>query len=203
MSIKISELPSATEVNDADLIPIVQSGTTKQATASMIKTTLPTIATSITSSSTNNEVAGAKAVYDYGIIKDTGWVDMSSYLNTTNFAIRSSTSTFYPRARRIGNVVYWIGQIICTTAPSSKNGTILTGLPEWIKPDGAENRFTRSGMMYQTTRIYNLQVGENAQNVNFVTAVEGTNIATTSDWQGYDLTTISGYITDTAFPDNL
>lgn len=161
------------------------------------------IATSITSSSTNSEVAGAKAVYDYTTPKDTGWVDMSSYLNTTNFAIRSLATTFYPRARRIGNVIYWAGQIICTTAVSSKNGTILTGLPEWIKPDGAENRFTRSGLIYQTSRYYNLQVGKNTQNVNFVTAVENTNIATTSDWQGYDLATISGYITDTAFPDNL
>jgi hypothetical protein len=63
MSIKISELPSASSVGSSDVIPIVQSGTTKKVT---VETMLPTIATSITSSSTNNEVAGAKAVYDYG-----------------------------------------------------------------------------------------------------------------------------------------
>lgn len=62
MSIKISELPQATSVGSSDIVPIVQGGTTKQATAGMIA---PTIATSITSSSTNNEVAGAKAVYDF------------------------------------------------------------------------------------------------------------------------------------------
>lgn len=61
MSIKISELPQATSVGSSDIVPIVQGGTTKQATAGMIA---PTIATSITSSSTNDEVAGAKAVYD-------------------------------------------------------------------------------------------------------------------------------------------
>lgn len=61
MSIKISELPQANTVNSTDVIPIVQNGTTKQATAGMM---MPAIATSITSSSTNNEVAGAKAVYD-------------------------------------------------------------------------------------------------------------------------------------------
>lgn len=62
MSIKISELPSASSVGSSDVIPIVQEGTTKKATAGMIA---PTIATSITSSSTNDEVAGAKAVYDF------------------------------------------------------------------------------------------------------------------------------------------
>ena len=60
-NIKISELPQATSVGTSDIVPIVQGGTTKQATAGMIQ---PTIATSITSSSTNDEVAGAKAVYD-------------------------------------------------------------------------------------------------------------------------------------------
>lgn len=39
MSIKISELPQASTVNNTDLIPIVQEGTTKQATAGMISPT--------------------------------------------------------------------------------------------------------------------------------------------------------------------
>lgn len=37
MSIKISNLPPAVSVNDADLVPIVQGGTTKRATAVMIR----------------------------------------------------------------------------------------------------------------------------------------------------------------------
>lgn len=36
MSIKISELPQATSVGSSDIVPIVQGGTTKQATAGMI-----------------------------------------------------------------------------------------------------------------------------------------------------------------------
>lgn len=60
-NIKISELPQATSVSSNDIVPIVQNGTTKQATKAMIS---PPIATNITSSSTNDEVAGAKAVYD-------------------------------------------------------------------------------------------------------------------------------------------
>lgn len=44
MSIKISNLPPAVSVNDADLVPIVQGGTTKKATANLIKVTLGTSA---------------------------------------------------------------------------------------------------------------------------------------------------------------
>lgn len=36
MSIKISELPQATSVNSSDIVPIVQGGATKQATAGMM-----------------------------------------------------------------------------------------------------------------------------------------------------------------------
>lgn len=66
MSIKISELPVASSVNSADIVPIVQDGTTKQARAEMIK---PQIETVINSSSTNDKPVGAKAVYDYSAPK--------------------------------------------------------------------------------------------------------------------------------------
>lgn len=61
MSKKISELTSAVSITGTEEVPIVQSGETKKATVDLLR---PTIATSITSSSTNTEVAGAKAVYD-------------------------------------------------------------------------------------------------------------------------------------------
>lgn len=61
MSKKISELTSANNLTGTEVIPIVQSGTTMKATVDLVR---PTVATSITSSSTNSEVAGAKAVYD-------------------------------------------------------------------------------------------------------------------------------------------
>lgn len=44
MSIKISNLPAAVSVNDADLIPIVQNGTTKKATAVMVRPVFGTAA---------------------------------------------------------------------------------------------------------------------------------------------------------------
>lgn len=61
MSKKISELTSAVSITGTEEVPIVQGGETKKATVDLLR---PTIATQITSSSTNTEVAGAKAVYD-------------------------------------------------------------------------------------------------------------------------------------------
>ena len=80
MSIKISELPVASSVNSADIVPIVQDGTTKQAQAEMFK---PQIETVINSSSTNNKPVGAKAVYDYvsSVVGDIG--DILDELNGT------------------------------------------------------------------------------------------------------------------------
>lgn len=62
MSKKISELTSAVSITGTEEVPIVQSGETKKATVDLLR---PPIATEITSSSTNTEVAGAKAVYDF------------------------------------------------------------------------------------------------------------------------------------------
>lgn len=62
MSKKISELTSAASITGTEEVPIVQSGETKKATVDLLR---PPIATEITSSSTNTEVAGAKAVYDF------------------------------------------------------------------------------------------------------------------------------------------
>ena len=62
MSVKISELPSASNVGDNDLLAIVQDGTTKNIKYDKFK---PVIQTEINSSSTNDTPVGAKAVYDY------------------------------------------------------------------------------------------------------------------------------------------
>lgn len=83
MGIKISELPQASTVNNTDVIPIVQGGTTKKAPAGLIH---PTIATTINSTSTNNEVAGAKAVYD-----ENTFIEIESF-NESNATMGGNTS---------------------------------------------------------------------------------------------------------------
>lgn len=64
MSIKISELPQATSVGSSDIVPIVQGGTTKQATAGMINSpsfaVFSASASSITITSSWN--AGSKLI---------------------------------------------------------------------------------------------------------------------------------------------
>lgn len=69
MSIKISELTQTSSIGANDVLPLVQSGTTKKVTTTTLlseaeKTSNKT--TSISSSSTDTQYPSAKAVYDYG-----------------------------------------------------------------------------------------------------------------------------------------
>lgn len=144
MSIKISELPSASSVTSSDAIPIVQSGTTKKVT---VGTMLPTIATSITPSSTNNEVAGAKAVYDlsktitytFSKVGDntthnagTTWtqftadivteeIEAGEYLALMSYQIRSANSTGIVKLALWGDGNYIGGTL--STVPVADNDT--------------------------------------------------------------------------------
>lgn len=194
MSIKISELPSASSVTSSDAIPIVQSGTTKKVT---VGTMMPTIATSITSSSTNDEVAGAKAVYDYATPKDTGWLDMTQYVNTTYFSARSDVP---PMARRIGNYVYWTGDVYCTVAPGGKSGDILLGFPTWLKGIG-EPQYSNCGVTYDDGVPYNIfTVYSNSLQNTRIRVNVATNIVAQNQTRGFQLSNLWGYLTDTPFP---
>ena len=115
MSIKISELPQASTVNNTDVIPIVQGGTTKKAPAGLIR---PTIATDISSTSTNDEVAGAKAVYDFVNTP----IDLSSaitYTASTGITIQSFKVT------KVGGI-FLISIQFGTTATTNKMVDIVT-----------------------------------------------------------------------------
>ena len=67
----------------------------------------------ISSSSTISQIPTAKAVYD-AINKDSGWVDISSYLNTSYFSVRSSLP---PQMRKKDGIIYFVGQVYCSHAP--------------------------------------------------------------------------------------
>lgn len=130
MSIKISELPSATSVGDNDLVPIVQGGETKKALASAFggggggtsdytdlsnkpsinSVTLSgnktsgdlnlvgtgDIATTIDSTSTNSQVAGAKAVYDLSR-KTLAKLSLGLPNVDETFDITNITATYVPK----------------------------------------------------------------------------------------------------------
>lgn len=118
------------------------------------------------------------------IAYDTDWVDMSSYVNTTYFSPRSGMP---PRARRIGNVVYWRGEVYCSTAPSTDTAQIMQNIPEQFRPSA---QFS-SGGVTNGMRTFFMYI----QSSGNITVKEAQNIATQGNTTGYSLCFISGYLT--------
>lgn len=119
-------------------------------------------------------------------VSDTGWVNISSYVNTSNFAIRTNDTI---KARRIGNIVYFKGEIYCKTALNNHSGTIMYGIPSIFRPT---TQYSRCGVKYDLGVPYNIFI---ATNGNIVVS-ESQNISVTPDYKGYQLTNLSGYIVD-------
>lgn len=118
-------------------------------------------------------------------VSDTGWVDLSSCVNTTNFTIRPG---FTPKARRIGKTVYLKGSVYCSTAPNSFRGNLLNNIPTQFRPpeeiDGA-------GVKYILGVPYKIFCEGGDIHVS-----EGSNIPTTEDYQGYTLSDLGPYLVD-------
>ena len=119
-------------------------------------------------------------------LSDTGWVDLSYLLNTTNFSIRGATG---PQVRRIGNTVYWRGAVYCSTATNNKTGIILPSVPSQFLP---EKEIGGAGVHYNIGTPYKIFVSQaEGLRVN-----EGANIPTTADYQGYTLSDLGPYLVD-------
>lgn len=160
----------------------------------------PAIATSITSNSTNDEIAGAKAVFDFAGVKDTGWIDMSNYVNTTYFSARTEQP---PMARRVNNQVYWTGEVYCTTSPNTTSADVLTGFPTWLKGNG-EPQYANSGVTFNDGRPYNIFiVYSTSLSTTRIQVNEKNNIAIQNQYNGFQLSNLWGYFTDTPFPTNI
>lgn len=119
-------------------------------------------------------------------VNDTGWIDITNYINTSNFAVRTGDAI---KARRIGNIVYFKGELYCTTALNSHNGTIMNGIPSTFRPT---TQYSRCGVKYDLGVPYNIFI---ATNGNIVVS-ESQNIAVTPDYKGYQLTNLSGFLVD-------
>lgn len=128
-------------------------------------------------------------------IPDTGWVDITEYLNTNIFAPRDTEGRPLV-VRRRGNQVFWSGEVYCKTAPNSKTAIMFSNLPSWIRPVSQNTGF---GVHYQTSTNFTIFVGFGEQ-VN-VTVAEANSISVTPDWQGYVLNILGGYLTEEPFPD--
>lgn len=117
---------------------------------------------------------------------DTGWVDMSSYLNSSNFAIRSG---YTPMVRRVGKQVFWRGSIYCNNTLSDMQGQLLTNLPQQFSPSIEE--IAGSGTHYELNIPYKIWIENNTIKVN-----EGSNIPATHNYQGYSLSDLGPYLID-------
>lgn len=84
-------------------------------------------------------------------IIDTGWVDMSSYVNTDYFSARPNMR---PEARRMGDIVYWRGEVYCKTRVTYTNDIkILSDIPDQFTPS---YQFSGVGCRYRTSDVYNI-----------------------------------------------
>lgn len=117
------------------------------------------------------------------IPEDTGWVDLSSYVNTTNLTIRPGEP---PEARRIGNQVFWRGSVFCTTAPGSKRLDLLRNIPNQFRPT---QEISSAGVRY--TYGIPFRIWYEGGNIQIF---EENNIPTTDYYQGYALSSIGSYL---------
>ena len=149
---------------------------------------IPILDTSVSTTSTNGVQNQAITNYVKPYIDDTGWVDLSSYVNTSNFAIRSDSDQFKPMARRIGKVVFWRGSIYCHTQLNAEQGTLLRNVPAQFMPN---REVAGAGNHYNLNRIFSIWTEGRDIKIN-----EGYNVPTTGFWQGYSLSCLGPYTID-------
>ena len=116
------------------------------------------------------------------IPNDTGWVDLTPYINTTYFAARNNHS---PAARKIGNIVYFKGEICCHTAVGATSVNLLNSIPSQFRPT---SQISGAGCRFSTSDCFNIYLVSSGS----VTISKGSNINVTSDYQGYQIGVLSG-----------
>lgn len=146
------------------------------------KPTIPEIKTTTTTSDT----AGYSCTYINNQLYDSGWVDLSSYVNTSYFKVRTG---FAPKVRKIGNVVYFTGYIYCKTNVGSNIGKILNAIPSAYRPTAGE--MAGGGCRFSLNAPYSIWI-ENGE----VKVAEAGNITVQNEYQGYYLGNLGPYPTN-------
>ena len=118
---------------------------------------------------------------------DTGWVDMSGYINTTYFAARPGQT---PMVRKIGKICYWKGAVYCTTAVGANQAYLFTNLPSTYSPP---YEHAGCGVHFPSDDTYIIFLdGSGGIVVN-----EGSNwIQPTLEYEGYALGNLGNYPID-------
>lgn len=119
---------------------------------------------------------------------DTGWIDMSAYVNTDYFAPRPE---LLPMARKIGKVVYWKGYVYCKKDTNASEIDIMVNLPEWAKFDAGQE-FARPFMMWGVFAYGVMYINGGTIRIGQSSNIQNVGI---NNWQTYSLASISGYPT--------
>ena len=121
---------------------------------------------------------------------DSGWKSLVSYVNGTYFSPRATSGQHMPRYRIVNGIVYFKGEVYCSTAVGGRSGVLLSGIPSEIYPvDGYQQN--GSGVLFDNGTPYMLFVG--GSNGNFSVSM-GQNITVQQDWQGFSLSGMAPYI---------
>lgn len=116
---------------------------------------------------------------------DTGWVDMSGYINE-GFAARDDAP---PMARKISNKVYWKGAVYCTQNQPHKVVDVMLNLPEWCV---TAYEYGGGSIQYDIGTPYMIFIESNRS----IKVYSQGDIVSTEKYSGYSLTNISGYLID-------
>lgn len=120
---------------------------------------------------------------------DTGWISISSYLDTSNFAERKQ----YPlKLRKIGNIVYLTGEFykINNVGSASYAFKALNALPQEYRP-AQGFQFSSGGKQFSLNNPYTIWIQDDG-----CIYINPTNFNPTEDFQGFSLSNIGCYPTN-------
>ena len=122
------------------------------------------------------------------ITNDTGWISISSYLDTSKFKERAQ----YPlKLRKIGNIVYLAGEFYKINNTSSPNAMkVLNALPSTYRP-ATGFQFSGGGKQFGVDNVYSIWIQDDG-----CVYIDPTNFNPTKDFQGFSLSNIGSYPTD-------
>lgn len=181
---KIKKTATTTATNVTIVDSLAGSSTTDAPSVNAVNNTLGVL-DNLNTANKSNLVSAINEVNNK--FTDTGWVDMTSYLNTAYFSVREG---FTPMARKINGIVYWQGAVYCSNNVNGNFAEIFSNLPEWVCPS---YEFNNGSVKWTTTETYNIFI----DNTKRISIGQAGNINAVSDHtESYILSLLSGYIVD-------
>lgn len=135
---------------------------------------------------TNNKTNLVESINE--ITNDTGWISISSYLDTSKFKERVQ----YPlKIRKIGNIVYLTGEFYKIDNTSSQYAIkALNALPNEYRP-ATGFQFSGGGKQFELNSPYSIWIQDDG-----CIYINPTNFNATENYQGFSLSNVGSYPTD-------